>query len=71
MAHVPTSLNNSEPEVDDLDADKLKTVFLYLKHLSDLVDKQVLKKTKFNKLKTKVNKVNKKVYDATTLIGIN
>ena len=42
-----------------------------LKKLSDLVDSQVVKNTKFNTLKTKVNKRNKKIPDATTLIDIN
>ena len=39
----------------------MKTVLVDLKKFSDLVDKQVIKNTKFNTLKTKVNKVDKKI----------
>ena len=49
----------------------MKIVPVDLKKLSDLVDSQVVKNTKFNTLKTKVNKRNKKIPDATTLIDIN
>ena len=49
----------------------MKIVPADLKKLSDLVDSQVVKNTKFNTLKTKVNKRNKKILDATTLIDIN
>ena len=49
----------------------MKIVPVVLKKLSDLVDSQVVKNTKFNTLKTKVNKRNKKAPDATTLIDIN
>ena len=49
----------------------MKIVPADLKKLSDLVDSQVVKNTKFNTLKTKVNKRNKKIPDATTLIDIN
>ena len=49
----------------------MKIVPVDLKKLSDLVDSQVVKNTKFNTLKTKVNKRNKKTPDATTLIDIN
>ena len=38
----------------------MKTVLVDLKIFSDLVDKQVIKNTKFNTLKTEVNKVDKK-----------
>ena len=49
----------------------MKIVPVDLKKLSDLVDSQVVKNTKFNTLKTKENKRNKKIPDATTLIDIN
>ena len=39
--------------------------------MSDAVDKQVVKNTKFNKLNTKVNNFEKKVSGGTTLIHIN
>ena len=65
------SLNNFKAKVDDLDVGKLKTVHVYLKELSDVVDNEVVKNTKFNTLKTKVNSLEKKIPDATTLIHIN
>ena len=42
-----------------------------LKKLIDLVDNEVVKSTKFNRPKTKVNNLDKKVPDATTLFHIN
>ena len=39
--------------------------------MSDLVDNEVIKNTKFNTLKTKVNNLENKVPDGTTLIHIN
>ena len=69
FVNVSTSLNNLKTKVDDLDSGKLKTVPVDLKQLSDVVDKKVVKNTKFNTLKTKVN--NLKNPDATFLIHIN
>ena len=60
MVNVPTSLNNLGTKVDDLDIGKLKTVSVDLKKLGDVVDKEVVKNTKFNALKTKVIKLEKK-----------
>ena len=68
LVNVPTSLNNLKTKVDDLDVGKLKTVHV---DLSDVVDNEVVKNTKFNILKTKVNNLEKKIPDATTLININ
>ena len=42
-----------------------------MKNLSDIVSKKVVKNTKFNTLKTKVNELDKIFPDATTLIHIN
>ena len=39
--------------------------------LSDVVDNEVVKNTKFNQLKTKVNNLEKKIPGKTTLIHIN
>ena len=55
--NVPTSLNNLKTKVDDLDVGELKTVPIGLKKLCD----EVVKNTKFNTLKTKVNKLDKKL----------
>ena len=69
MTNVPTSLNNLKTKVDDLDVGKLKTVPVDLKKVSDVVDNEVVKK--FNTLKTKINNLEKRIPDATTLIHIN
>ena len=42
-----------------------------MKKLSDVVANEVVKNTKFNAVKTKVNTLEKKIHDATTLIHIN
>ena len=42
-----------------------------MKKLSDVVVNEVFKFTKFNTLNTKVNKLDKKTPDTTTLIHIN
>ena len=54
LLNVPTCLENLKRKVDDADVDKLKTVPINLKKLSDLVSKKVVKHTQFNSLKTKV-----------------
>ena len=71
LVNFPTSLNNLKTKLDDLDVEKLKTVPIELKKLSDAVDNDLVKNTKFNTLKTKVNSLEKKIPDATTLIHIN
>ena len=42
-----------------------------MKKLYDVVDKQVVRNAKFKTLKTKLNKLDKKIPDATTLVHIN
>ena len=71
LVDVPTSLNNLKTKVDDWGVGKLITVPVDLKEFNDLVDYEVVKNTKFNTLKTKVNNLNKKNLDAATLIHIN
>ena len=71
LVNVPTSLHNLETKVDDLDVGKLQTVPIDLKKLSDIVDHDVGKNTKLITLKTKVNNLDKKFPDATTLIHVN
>ena len=58
-------------KIDDLDVGKLKTVRVDFKKLSDVVDKEVVKNSKFNTLKIKVDNLEHKIFDATTLIHIN
>ena len=62
---------NLKTKLDNLDVGKLKPVPVDLKKLSDVAPKEVVKNTKFNKLKIKVNSLEKKIPDATTLIHIN
>ena len=72
LTNVPTSLNNLKTNVDYLDVGKLKSVPVDLKKLSDVVvDNEVVKNRKLKTLKTKVNKLDKKIPDATTLVHIN
>ena len=47
----------------------LKTGPLDIKKLSDVLDKNVVKNTKFNKINTKVNNLKNKIPDAATLIN--
>ena len=71
LVYVPISLNNLKAKVNDLDAGKLKAVAADLKNLSGVVNNEVIKNTKFNTPKTKVNSLAKKYPDATILIQIN
>ena len=41
MVSVPSILNNLKTKVDDLDFDKLKSVLVALKKLSDVASKEV------------------------------
>ena len=71
LFNVPTSLSNLKPKVDDLNVGKLKPVPVILTKLIDAVDNEVVKNAKFNTIKTKVNNLEKKIPNATTLIHIN
>ena len=71
LNNVQTSLNSLKTKVDDLDVGKLQTTPIDLKKLRDVVDNEVVKNKKFNTLKTKLNNLDKKIPDATTLIHIN
>ena len=71
VINIPTSLNNLITKIGDLDIGKLKTVPLDLKKFSDVVDNEMVKNTKFNTLKTKVNNLEKRISDAATLIHLN
>ena len=71
LVNVPTSLINLKTKVDGLDIGKLKTVPVVLKKVNDVVDNEVVENIKFNTLKTKVNNLERKIPDATTIIHIN
>ena len=64
-------VNNLKAKADDLDVGKLKTVLADMKKVIDVVDNEVIKHTKFTTLRTKVNDLDKKIPDATTLSNIN
>ena len=53
------------------DVGTLKTVPTAFKKSSDVVSEGVVKNTEFNTLNTKVNNLENKITDATTLILIN
>ena len=53
-------MNNLKTKVDDLDVDKLKTVPINLKKLSDVVKKEVVKNRKLNMLKSKSKLIRQK-----------
>ena len=71
LVNVPTFLNNLTTNVDDLDVGKLKTIPIDPKNLSNVVNKKIYKKTKFNKVNMKVNNLENKIPDASTLIQTN
>ena len=75
VMNVPNSLNNLKTKVDDTDVGKLRSVPVDLEKLSDIVDNELvigfLKKRKFNTLKTKVNNLEKNIFETNTLIDIN
>ena len=71
MVNVQNSLNNLKTKVNHLDVGKLKHVPVDLKQLSGAVDKEVVKNTKSNTLKTKFSNLDKKIPIAASLIYIN
>ena len=64
-------MNNLKRKEDHLNVGKLKSIPVDLKILSDVVVNEVVKNTKFIKLKTKVNILDKKFPDLTPLIYIS
>ena len=71
LVNIPISLNNLKTKVDYQDIGKLKTVPVELQKLSDVLDNKVFKNAKFNTLKVKVNNLENKILNASTLIHIN
>ena len=71
FVNVPTSLNNLKTKVDNSDVGILKSVSVDLHKLNDVVDNEVVKNTKFNTPKAKVNDLENKIPDASTLIWLN
>ena len=60
LVNVPTGLNNLKSKVYELNVGELKIVLKDLKISTDIVKNEVVKNTKFNTLKMKVNKLDKK-----------
>lgn len=71
LIDVLSDLNNLKTKVHDLDVDKLKTVHMDLEKIIDVVSKEDVKNTKYNKLNMKVSILENKISDGTTLIHIN
>ena len=71
MVNVPNGLGSLKSKVDDLDGDKLKTVPVDLRTFNDVVDKDVVQRGKYNKLNSKLNRLQAKVLVASILIHIN
>ena len=61
-------MNSLKTKLDDLDVGKLKIVPVDLRKLSNTVNNEIVKYTKFSILKAKVNNLEKKTPDATILI---
>ena len=61
LLNALNGLNNLKSYEDYLDADKLNTVTTALKKLNDVVSKEVVTNTKFNKLNVKVNNLENKI----------
>ena len=55
---LKSNLAKLKDEVDKIDADKLKTVPIDLRKLSNVVNNEVVKKTVYDKLVAKVNDID-------------
>ena len=64
-------MNNFETKVDELGVVELKTGPINLKKFSDVVIKEVVKTTVYNQLNMKINDLERKIPNTTTLIHIN
>ena len=71
LVKFSTGFNNLNTKVDDLDVGNLKTVPKDFKKLSDVVDEEVVKNTKFKTLNMKLNNLEKNVPVDSTLIQTN
>ena len=71
LNNVPRGLNNLKTKVGNLDDGKLKTVPFDLKIFFNVVNKEVLRKTKYNKLNSKVDDLEDRNPKASILTQIN
>ena len=65
MFNVPivSGVNNLKIKLDDLDIGKLKAVSVDLKKISDVVSKEIVKRTVYNKLNAKLNNLEIKTVE--------
>ena len=65
MFNVPivSGVNNLKIKLDDLDVGKLKAVSVDLKKISDVVSKEIVKRTVYNKLNAKLNNLEIKTVE--------
>ena len=66
MVHVATGLNNLNTKVGKFDVADLKAI-----PISDVMSKQIVNDTKFNTLNAKINSLEKKIPDGSTLVQTN
>ena len=71
LINLPTGLNKRKTKLDNIDAGNLKTVPVNLKNLSNVVSKDIVKNTKFNKLITKVRNLGNNIPNASVLLQKN
>ena len=71
MVNLQTGLSNLNTTVEDIDVCKLNIFPMDLKKLNDVVSKEVVKKAKLNTLNAKLNKLEKEIFDTTTLLHVN
>ena len=71
LVNFLSDFNNLKRKVDEIDIDKLKILPLDLKNLSNVVSREVLEKTLYDKVNLKVNNSESRNVDASTLIQIN
>ena len=63
---LKSNLASSKTEVEKIDADKLKTVPVDLAKLSNVVKNDVIKKTEYNELVTKVDNIDTTIFVSRT-----
>ena len=63
LVNVPSGVNNLKIKLDDLDVGKLKAVSVDLKKISDVVSKEIVKRTVYNKLNAKLNNLEIKTVE--------
>ena len=68
MLASKTDLTSLKSKVDNLNVDKLRTIPAYFSKLSNLVDNDVVKKTVYYKLVTKVNAIDAKIPSTSWLV---